>query len=673
TRGAPPTARRTVHAQVWSRPSVALVASATLHQEVGAGAIPLLERTHRPFYAARILGVAAKARAFLIDHGAVRAEDAPVPLHEAPLARELVYPDAPIGVVSDRIYRLFGPLRKYEDVQVARAEIAAEMRDGVYAREPGDDAPWVLDLVAWALAREWQRQALHLRDPREFVKPFGFIPSVDIVLHRPDFPFAAEFYDNFYYTDFLRDDVARFNHDLAAGKIVWEKLVDREGAAKAGDILDAYLAGGEKGGFRAVAERVTGENLSAFFAQWRAPLPRVNYRLVRVKDAQEKDGTWTSEITVAREGAPVEEPVPVRLTVPEGYRWGTWNSAEGEQGTIRVSTPVRPRSWIIDPNARLYQTSLRDDRIPPTWQGLLQYAYVDYDFKLKRVDGAAGVTFERTNDLRNEIIADGFFNPHSTGADVGFSHSAGPFSYYRGLMHRYGFLLIGEHLDRSFGKNGLHVVPGFDPSVSNVRDTSSLQVFYRYDSRDDWRFPRTGTRFLALAEGGVSVVGRASSFEEIDAQAVQLVPLTDNNVFAVAAKAGTFLGNDARSVPLSKLFSLGGIDDVRGISPPEVVGPARFLGAGEWRHYALHDQDWNLWLVRVRGIQGALFADGGYISAHPGNVPPVTDWVVSAGYGLRVMYDFLGVRPQVFRIEMAQRVDDQQFVHFHPDWRLYIG
>lgn len=666
-------ARRTVEADVWSRPSVLLAVSRRMTLTTApATGVSVLERRHNRFYAKRILDVASRVHRYLADRS-LFDPDTPAPvLHEAPLSRELVYPDAPIGVVSQRIYRVFPPLRKYEDVQLARATIAADLRDTVYAREPGSDAHWVLDLVSWALSRQWQKDARHLRDVRDFVKPLGFIPAVDIVLHRPDFPFAAEFYDNFYYTDFLRDDPMRFNHDLMAGKIVWEKLIDLEGPETADRILQTYLTHGYAGGFRAVAQEVVGRDLSSFFEQWRAPLPLVNYRLKKIHVRRDANGAYVSDIRVVREGTPIDEPVPIRLTLAKGYRWVRWDSSEGE-GTATITTPTRPKSWLIDANKRLYQTSLADDRIPPTWQTFLQYAYVNYDFKLNKVDGAAGLTFERTNDLRNEVLLDAFYNQQSTGADVGYSHSAGRFSFYRGLLHRYGFLLIAQHLDKSFGKKGLHVIPGFDPTLSDVHDTSSIQVFYRYDSRDDWRFPKGGSRFYAFVESGRSVQGRPATFHLANAELVHLQRVTDNNVLALQLKAGTFLGTSAKSVPLSKLFFLGGIDDVRGISPPDIVGPARFMGTLEWRHWLLHDVDWNFWLERMRGLQGTLFVDSGYIAPRADVVPAMDNWVTSVGYGVREAYDFFGVRPQLLRLEIAQRVDHQSIEHFRSDFRFYIG
>lgn len=672
---APPSSepRHAITARVAARPTVMLIVAKTLHRKTREDLL-LLAPDAAGFYARRILAASGRAVDFLGRHGYVDPAAPPRMIHEAPLSRELVFHDAPIALVSRRIYRLFAPLRKYEDVHVARAEIAAEMRDRVYELEPGDDASWVLDAVAWHLSHEWQREQRTIKDVRTYVRPFAFIPAVDVVLNRPDFPFAAEFYDNFYYTDHVRDDVTRFNHSRPNGRVAWEKLVDLVGPEAAVRAMEAYLRGtGADGGFRRVAARETGRDLEAFFEQWRAPLPLVNYKLRRVAARENADGTWTSTLSLVREGDPVDEPVPYRVGMARGrFKDGTWDSSAGS-GTFDVVTTKEPTRWTIDPGSRLRETSLADNRIPPGWRTLLQYAFVDYEFKLNRADMAAGFTFERRNDLRNEIVADIFYNQQSTGGDIGFSHSAGQFSYYRGLVHRFGAVVVGQHLDKSFGKNGLHVVPGFDPTLSDVHDTSSLQFFYRYDSRPDWRFPRRGARFYAVLETGRSIRGRLATFHLANLEGVKIVRLSDNNVVAFQAKGGTFFGTVPADVPLSKLFYLGGIDDVRGISAPDVIGPARFVASAEWRHFLLHDLDWNFYVERMRMLQGSLFIDSGYIAPRTFDVPPVANWVTSVGYGLREFYDLFGVRPQILRVEVAQRVDNQVLQRPKLDIRFYVG
>ncbi len=669
----PPAAGRAAIAHATrSRSGVMLLVADRLHRRERDGVV-LLSPTPPKSYEERILEVASKARRSLVQRGLLREDAPPVTLYEAPLTRELVFHDAPTGLLSSRIYRVFPPMRRYHDLHVARAAIAASMREAVYAGEPGADAGWVLDAVTWYLARAWASTTYgELRDVREYARPLSFLPAVDLVLYTPDFPFFAEYYDNRFFTDLLRDDASRFNHLRPNGRVAYDKLVDLSGTVEASRAMWAYLRGLPAGeGFRATVERELDRDLGWFFDQWRAPLPSVNYVLRSVTTRRAPDGTWISTVGLAREGDAIAEPVRVQAIAPGADARVTWNSDEGA-GELQLTTARRPLAIELDPNGRLIETDRRDNRIPPVWRLLLHYAYVDYEFKLNTIDAGFSVQVERSNDLRNQIDVVGFRRQQSTGAALGYIRSAGRFTYYRGLLHRLGFYLLAEDLETRYAREGLHVVPGFDPEISRVDSTLGVVAAYRYDSRDDWRFSRRGTRFYAGIEAGTSLDERLDVYRLASAEVVHQKRLSDNNVLALQLKAGTFLATDPAAVPLSKLFYLGGIEDVRGISAPEIVGPTKFLVGAEWRHYWLHDLDLNFYVERMRGLQGVLFVDSGFIAPRLGDVPALPRWVTSVGYGFREHYDFLGVRPMVFRLDLAQRIDDLARTG-KPDLRLYIG
>jgi hypothetical protein len=723
--------RRTVTAHVSSRPDVMLLVARHLSRSDVDEKIELLQ-PRKARCARRERRIALSARDFLEAGGWIAPGAPAVPLLEAPLTRELTFPDAPLGLVSERVYRVYRPLQKYHDLHVARAEIAGLIRDRVYALEPGDDASWVLDGVSWWLAREWQRKTHGgLRDVRDYARPLAFLPAVDVVLNTPDFPFFAEYYDNFYFTDLLRDDVSRFNNVRPNGRVVWEKLVDRAGISLADAVMRRYLDGSAPGGFRAAASSVTGEDLGDLFETWRSPLPLVDYGLVSASAAPLPDGRWLSTLKLDREGPDVGDVVRVRAVAParssareilvldrDGHTWigttsaidadplvvrtpagtvsiprstiasitpygtrldrprdgdghGVWDASSG-RGTLYLYTRNRPTAWEVDWPNRLLETDRRDNRIPPSYHFLLQYAYVDYDFKLNTADAAISFSLEKSNDLSNELDFVGFRRQQSSGGSIAYVHSFGRFTYYRGLLHRFGAYLYVEQLSKGFSKNGLHVVPGFDPSVNRVEATIGPQLFYRYDSRDDWRFSRHGTRVFVGVETGTSFKGPAVRYTLAELDAVNQLRISDNNVLATQLRAGTFFATRTSDVPLSKLYYLGGIDDLRGISAPDVVGPTKMLLSAEWRNYFLYDVDWDLYFFRIRGVQGALFADAGYIAPKTSVVPPASEWITDVGYGLRQHYDFFGVRPMVFREDLAQRTDDLSKTR-KPDLRFYIA
>lgn len=668
--------RRTVETTVESRPGVVLLVSDRLLESEHPAEDPdveLFQPRRARVYGKRERRIGSQACVFLEERGLREAGAEPVTMLESALSRELTFHDVPVALISRRTYRVFPPMRKYHDVHVARGVIAAAMRDRVYELEPGEDAGWVLDAVAWYLAKRWEAQKFEgLRDVRDYAKPLAFIPAVNLVLNTPDFPFAAEYYDTWYFTDVVRDDPSRFNHLRPNGRVVYEKLVDRLGPETAAALMEEYLrASPEDGGFRAVATREAKRDLESLFEVWRAPLPRVNYRLRKVKTERLPTGGWASRFTMEREGDPVEEPVSLRALAKGGHGRGVWNPGT-DPDTVLVMTKEEPRGWEVDWRNRLIETERRDNRVPPVWQFLLQYFYVDYEFKLNRAEGGFAFQFERSNDLRTQIEMVGFTRQQSAGAAIGYVKSTGRATNYRGLLHRFGFFVLAEDLSENFGTTTRGAVPGFDPAASKVDQTAGLQINYRYDDREDWRFPRTGTRVFAAIESGTGLQGSTEIYNLAQIEATRLVRLSDNNVLALQGKAGTFFATDAANVPLSKLFYLGGTEDVRGISAPDIVGPTKTVLSAEWRHYWLHDIDWDFYIERMRGLQGSLFVDTGYISARPGDAPPINDWVTSVGYGFREHYDFLGVRPMLLRFDIAQRVDNLDRTK-KADLRFYIG
>ena len=667
--------RRTATQEILDRPNVLLAVADALYLKQGES-VRVVQTEKRVRHARRIRDSADDALEFLANErvGTSLASSGGTIVYEAPLTRELSFHDAPVGVVSFRIYRVLPFLKRYHDAHVARSAIASMVRDRVYERESGEDAAWVLDAVTWHLALRWQEKAHEgMRDIRDYARPLSFLPAVDLVLNTPDFPFAAEYYDNWYFTDLVRDDITRFNHLRPNGRVAFEKLVDLVGKERAEEVMAAYLESGPEGsGLRATAERVTGQDLDWFFEQWRAPLPRVNYVLEKVMQERMENGEWISQIRLSREGSRIREPVQVRARVKGPDAEHTWMASDEKSDVIELYTKEKPDALELDFKNRLIETNRKDNRWPAQWRVLLQYLWLDYEFKLNTMDVAAGVQFERSNDLSDEIDLGAFVVQQSKGAQLGYVHSFGPPTFYRGLLHRIGAIVIVEDLDERFGKDGLHVVPGFDPGVSDVDATLGISPIYRYDSRDDWRFSRFGTRVFLSGEVGTSIKGPASKYAQVEAEAIHLTKLTDNNVFAVQVKGGTFVLTDPADVPLSKLFYLGGIDDVRGISAPDIVGPTKFVSSFEWRHFAFHNLDVNMWFSRMRQVQGALFLDTGYIAPRTDAVRPMNDWVTDVGYGFRLHYDLFGVRPMVFRADLAQRVDDLRSDD-EIDVRLYIG
>lgn len=621
--------------------------------------------------ARRVLDVMEDVRNWLSLRG-IALPDKDVVILEGYLTRELTFGRATLPVVSFRTYKLWTPLKRYHDLHVARAYLVGALREKISSRELPGDGLWIQEGIGWELAELYMSQKGSPRDPRDYLRHLSWISAVDMVLYGERFPFVAEYYGNFYWSDPLRDDVSRYGHQTFNGHVAFEKLKDLIGVARVEELINHYLKSEEgSGGLEVVAESVAQRDLDAFFRQWRSSPPHVNYRVEGFESVPDED-RWNTKIAVKRVGDLVDGPVEVEVRAGPEQKILEWNP-EGGTELIEVESVNPVESVQLDPRGRLWEQVRWDNQEPRAWKWVLQYFYLDVDFKIGKPSAGAGFEFQRTWDPRNELDTRFFWTQESKGGAVGYVRSFGPPTWYRGLLHRFGAFLVVERLNNDFARNGVNVIPGFDPNASEVDMSLGLDLGYRYDSRLDFRWPQHGSRASFWVEGGVGLPNRTSPYFLWSSHLVHLIPFTPRSVLALQSKAGAFFATHPRGVPLPKLFFMGGIQDLRGMSEPEVVGPARLLFSAEWRWYLLRHLDWNFWFLRVRGLQPSFFVDAGTVTPGALVIPSLKQWYSDAGLALRTHFDFLGVRPMVLRIDLAQRTDTYLRDQGVADVRLYLG
>jgi hypothetical protein len=105
-------------------------------------------------------------------------------------------------------------------------------------------------------------------------------------------------------------------------------------------------------------EPIFGSDLSWFFHQWLHTTDRLDYQLRSAVAEQQEDGSWVTELTVAREGA-IWMPVHARVGSVEV----TLASREALQ-TVRVPTPERPEEAVLDPGSALLEVTKDNNRLP---------------------------------------------------------------------------------------------------------------------------------------------------------------------------------------------------------------------------------------------------------------------------------------------------------------------
>lgn len=114
--------------------------------------------------------------------------------------------------------------------------------------------------------------------------------------------------------------------------------------------------------FIRTAERVSGRDLTTFFAQWLDGTQTCDYSVDGLEVRQESTG-YESTIHLHRRGA-IVMPVVVRVSFDGGRSEDlTWDG-RGEESKMRVRSPTPARAARLDPDRRLLETDLENNAFP---------------------------------------------------------------------------------------------------------------------------------------------------------------------------------------------------------------------------------------------------------------------------------------------------------------------
>ena len=123
----------------------------------------------------------------------------------------------------------------------------------------------------------------------------------------------------------------------------------------------------DEAAFRAVAEEVSGQDLSQLFAQWLHGTDLYDYAVGRVKArriAAMRDGTpgWATRIEVKRK-APGQIPVDVAV-IADADTGVVRTDGLATREWVEVETKTRPREVIVDPRVRTHDWNMLNNRRP---------------------------------------------------------------------------------------------------------------------------------------------------------------------------------------------------------------------------------------------------------------------------------------------------------------------
>ncbi len=116
--------------------------------------------------------------------------------------------------------------------------------------------------------------------------------------------------------------------------------------------------------FRAVAEEVSGRDLSAFFAQWLHTTDLYDYAVGKVKTRRTGRGPalkgWTTRVEVVRK-APGQIPIEVAV-IAERDTTLVRTDGVAEREWVEVPTESRPRAVLLDPRVQTHDWNMLNNR-----------------------------------------------------------------------------------------------------------------------------------------------------------------------------------------------------------------------------------------------------------------------------------------------------------------------
>lgn len=637
-----------------------LVSSRRLYQHPassrsGLSALSDLSREDVP---AAVANTVRRAAQTVADHVplATNALSAPLTIVQIPSRTEL-FAEAPSWVLmSDRAFQVtnINDVRRFHERGLERALFRHWMSDLTRTLEPVSDRAWATDLRAVVLL---DLHEVRLRGgastPEELLGFAAFHPAVDQLLYAPQIAFAEAYFGAIDDGEPFRDNPSRARFPWATGRRVLEGLRDMEA-----DVLEKTaeaLFALERPASAIVSDVIEDRGgLPRLRLLLRAPAGKLNLRLGRVRSRPDGHGSFVHDIEVVRRGDPPVVPVQIKVLDDQGavttLEWDEGIDAprEGARTTLTVTTRAALANVYVDPSGRVPQTPALADGHPraddavawPYKPPLLRNLLLTLSPHDGGLSGFIDFAMRRRYDLDETYVGLLHHNDASTGGAVRYVRGVGP---KRHNNSRFGFVAAG------LGFSRLHA--GFAGAASLGAHRWGLTISGGFDTRRYFFDPREGVSLGGSANVGLvredgndtpQVTGRVG----LRGSVTQSVGLW--HTFLFVASGGYSVG---RLLPAEQQ-SLGGRYELRGYEASELLGRGTLMAVVEHRFTPLTDLNVSLFkLAYVRELQWATFAGAGLLHK------PIEggDYRLAAevGAGLRVHFDYAGIQPAVFSLDVA--------------------
>jgi len=599
---------------------------------------------------------------------------------QAPLREVLTTDGVPISFFSDRAFKVINMLKHFHQIPIYKSLFMQLLQTHVSVNETDEDVNWVLEVLCWHLA-DTLVQSLNVkhRDARDIgaLRLLRWLPLIDRVLYTPQFAFYDVFYNLVYPKDFVLDDIRRYPYYQPFGQTILAHMQDEFGASQTKDLINAYIKRLPQEGFRSFSATYFNKDIGQAFTQWTSPRPRVNYALV--SDKENKHLVTVKKKTKKE----IIEPVTVQVTYKDQTaQRQTWKGAEDEH-TFTFDDSKDIKSIEIDPNNRLLETARGDNRKPNLWKFVVNSMFAEYDVAAKQPLFLVQGQFRKTYGGLDRFDLGGYSYVNTYGANVGYTRLFGKSIDALRLNHGFRVSLNFNRLAdaRSFVPQG----QGFQPVVVTPSGfVSDVSLAYIFGNQISYINPMAGAYGGLTLRVSNPLFGSQYKYYMLRLNIAGIKQMHPNHLWGIRFQAGTS-GNS--EMPAQLQYRLGGISSIKGLglSADDYTAKHMVMLTNEYRHFLVQDMDLDLWLFRVRKIQGALYSSVGHathtVSEQAGrlvgqtskstdfwDLANLSNWQADVGYGLRFHVDYFGVSPSLVSFDVARSVTDNRF-----GWLFYFG
>lgn len=572
---------------------------------------------------------------------------------ETYLRAVMTFPGAQMILASDRFFVTVTQfdMRNLNKLEAGRAVAGLLIGERVAAREDPRDANWVTEALAWEFRNTYLAETFpDLSNLRETANSMGMFRPFNRMAASPTIPFSETYVGFVVNRDPLRESLQYFNSTLPSGQLFTEKMPGTVGDAPTEQLVRGYLHQPER--FEPYAAQVAGRDLTSFFSQWkRGYPPDLDYRLSDVTRTVSGESNQTRFTVEKATSHDLVDPVEVRLdkkgAPPEFVRW----DGAGASKAFSVETAQRVTQIEIDPRRQTVQVRDDNDLAFRPWEMVMDRG--DVDVGSGGVGAGTRIRMHRVRDQGRWAFATPFFSPAELGVETGMLFDFG--GTVEGLVWNRKQELSASYLFTNLRSGFADALSG---AVDGRGQSSALKLRYGFQNK---MFEEDPMNFESV-EAGVNIyrheLGGDFDFYQATIQASKAVAPHPRHKIAGLVSLGYsdgFRSDDL--IPAQKLFDLTSMG-VSGITASgNHLGRTAAGVAVEWRHDLMSNLNIAMPMnMRIRRVQGVLAVESGWTANELDDLFRLDRSVVGIRYGLRLHYDFLGIRPSDFTVDFGHRL-----------------